>query len=111
MRRPGRQRARAGRLFIAPNLAAVAVFLLFPLAFSAYMSVQRWDLFGPPEFVGWANFRTLFTADPLFVIALRNTAVFTLGTVIPTVIIAVVVAAVLNQKLRGIGVFRTIAFM
>ncbi|BBY53454.1 sugar ABC transporter permease [Mycobacterium koreense] len=106
-----RRRARAGRLFIAPNLAAVAVFLIFPLGFSAYMSVQRWDLFNPPEFVGWENFRTLFTADPLFVIAVRNTVVFTLGTVIPTVVISVAVAAVLNRKLAGIGVFRTIVFM
>lgn len=111
MRTSGRQRARAGRLFIAPNLAAVAVFLLFPLAFSAFMSVQRWDLFSPPEFVGWANFRTLFTADPLFLIAVRNTAVFTVGTVVPTVVIALAVAAVLNRKLKGIGVFRTIVFM
>jgi len=106
-----RRRARAGRLFIAPNLAAVAVFLIFPLGFSAYMSVQRWDLFSPPEFVGWDNFRTLFTADPLFVIAVRNTVVFTLGTVIPTVVISVVVAAALNRRLAGIGVFRTIVFM
>lgn len=106
-----RRRARAGRLFIAPNLAAVAVFLIFPLGFSAYMSVQRWDLFNPPEFVGWENFRTLFTADPLFVIAVRNTVVFTLGTVIPTVVISVAVAAVLNRRLAGIGVFRTIVFM
>ncbi|ODR11400.1 ABC transporter permease [Mycolicibacillus koreensis] len=106
-----RRRARAGRLFIAPNLAAVAVFLIFPLGFSAYMSVQRWDLFNPPEFVGWENFRTLFTADPLFVIAVRNTVVFTLGTVIPTVVISVAVAAVLNRKLAGIRVFRTIVFM
>ncbi|MCV7313976.1 sugar ABC transporter permease [Mycolicibacillus parakoreensis] len=106
-----RRRARAGRWFIAPNLAAVAVFLIFPLGFSAYMSVQRWDLFSPPEYVGWDNFRTLFTADPLFVIAVRNTAVFTLGTVIPTVVISVVVAAALNRRLAGIGVFRTIVFM
>lgn len=107
----GRRQARAGRWFIAPNLAAVAVFTAFPLAFSLYMSVQRWDLFSPPAFVGWANFRELFTADPLFVIAVRNTVVFTAGTVIPTVLIAVVVAGLLNQKITGIGLFRTLAFL
>lgn len=106
-----RRRARAGRLFVVPNLAAVAVFMVFPLAFSLYMSVQRWDLFTPPKFVGWANFRDLFTTDPLFGIAVRNTAVFTLGTLIPTVVISLAVAGVLNLKLKGIGVFRTIAFL
>jgi multiple sugar transport system permease protein len=105
------RRARAGRLFVAPNLAAVAVFMVFPLGFSLYMSVQHWDLFTPPKFVGWANFRDLFTTDPLFLIAVRNTVVFTVGTLVPTVLVSLVVAGVLNQKLKGIGVFRTIVFL
>lgn len=42
---PWRRRAWAGRLFVAPNLVAVAVFMLFPLGFSLYMSFQRWDVF------------------------------------------------------------------
>jgi multiple sugar transport system permease protein len=108
---PSRRRARAGRLFVAPNLAAVAVFMLFPLGFSLYMSFQRWDVFRPPKFVGWANFEELFTSDPLFLIAIRNTTVFTLGTVVPTIVISLVVAAVLNRKVRGIGIFRTIVFL
>src|SRR5262245_40470649 len=104
-------RARAGRLFVAPNLIAIAVFMLFPLGFSLYMSFQTWDLFTTPEFVGVANFRHLATADPLFLVALRNTAIFTVGTLIPTVVIGLVVAAVLNRKITGIGVFRTVVFM
>src|SRR5699024_288423 len=99
------------RLFVAPNLAAVAVFMLFPLGFSLYMSVQQWDLFTPPKFVGWMNFRDLLTADPLFLIAVRNTVVFTVGTLVPTVLISLAVAGVLNRKLKGIGLFRTIAFL
>ena len=106
-----RRRARAGRLFVAPNLAAVAVFMFFPLGFSLYMSVQRWNLFTPPEFVGWDNFRNLLTADPLFLVAVRNTTVFAVGTLVPTVLISLAVAAVLNQKVKGVGVFRTIAFL
>jgi multiple sugar transport system permease protein len=109
--RPWRRRAWAGRLFVAPNLAAVSVFLLFPLGFSLYMSFQRWDVFNPPKFVGLTNFRELFTSDPLFLIAIRNTAIFTVGTVVPTVLISLVVAGVLNQKVKGIGIVRTIVFM
>ena len=106
-----RRRAWAGRIFVAPNLAALAVFMLFPLGFSLYMSFQRWDLFTPAKFIGMANFRTLFTADPLFLIALRNTVVFTVGTIVPTVLISLVVAALLNRKLKGIAVFRAIIFV
>ena len=106
-----RSRARAGRLFVAPNLAAVAVFMLFPLGFSLYMSLHQWDLFTGARYVGLANFRRLFTADPLFGIAVRNTVVFTIGTVLPTVLISLVIAAALNRKLKGIAIFRTAIFL
>lgn len=109
--RPWRRRAWAGRLFVAPNLAAVLLFMLFPLGFSLYMSLQRWDMFTPAKFVGLDNFRHLFTADPLFLIAMRNTVIYTLGTVFPTVLISLVVAGVLNRKVKGIGIFRTIVFL
>ncbi|MET8424007.1 sugar ABC transporter permease [Nocardia sp. NPDC004860] len=107
----GRRRARAGRLFVAPNLAAILVFMLFPLGFSLYLSFHSWDLFSPPRFVGVANYRRLFSADPLFYIALRNTAVFTILTLVPTVAVSLAVAGLLNRKLRGVGVFRTVAFL
>ena len=106
-----RRQATAGRMFIAPNLLAVAVFMLFPLGFSLYMAFQKWNLFNPAKFVGWANFHRLFTGDPLFAIALRNTVVFTVGTVVPTLAISLIVAATLNRKIKGIGVFRTILFL
>jgi multiple sugar transport system permease protein len=110
-RRFSKRRARAGRIFVAPNLTAVAVFMLFPLGFSLYMSVQNWDLFRPAKFVGLANYRSLFADDPLFEIALRNTVVYTVGTVVPTVFISLAVAGVLNRKIKGINIFRTIIFL
>jgi multiple sugar transport system permease protein len=110
-RRFSQRRARAGRMFVAPNLAAVAVFMLFPLGFSLYMSLQNWDLFRPAKFVGLANYRSLFTGDPLFIIALRNTVVYTVGTVVPTVLISLAVAGVLNRKVKGISIFRTVIFL
>jgi multiple sugar transport system permease protein len=110
-RRFSKRRARAGRMFVAPNLTAVAVFTLFPLGFSLYMSAQKWDLFRPAKFVGLANYHSLFADDPLFVIALRNTVVYTVGTVVPTVLISLAVAGVLNRKVKGISIFRTIIFL
>src|ERR1700722_16479763 len=110
-RRSAQRRARAGCMFVAPNLAAVAVFMLFPLGFSLYMSFQSGGLFPPGKFVGLANFHNLFTADPLFVIALRNTLVYIAGTIVPTVLISLAVAGMLNRKIKGISFFRTIAFL
>jgi multiple sugar transport system permease protein len=109
--RPSRRREWAGRFFVAPNLLAVSVFMLFPLGFSLYMSFQRWDVFNAPKFVGLRNFEQLFTSDPLFGIAIGNTVVFTVGTVLPTVLVSLVVAGVLNRKVKGIGIFRTIVFL
>ncbi|MFX0575805.1 carbohydrate ABC transporter permease [Nocardia nepalensis] len=106
-----RRRERAGWAFVTPNMAAVLVFLLFPLAVSLYLSLHSWDLFSAPRFVGLANYRRLLASDPLFLIALRNTAVFTVLTLVPTVVIGLAVAAVLDRKLAGIGIFRTIAFL
>jgi multiple sugar transport system permease protein len=106
-----KRRARAGRMFVAPNLTAVAVFMLFPLGFSLYMSAQNWDMFRPAKFVGLANYHSLFAEDPLFGIALRNTVLYTVGTVVPTVLISLAVAGVLNRKVKGISVFRTIIFL
>jgi multiple sugar transport system permease protein len=110
-RKFSKRRARAGRMFVAPNMAAVAVFMVFPLGFSLYMSFQNWDLFRPAKFVGLANYRSLFTGDPLFSIALRNSVVYTVGTVVPTVLISLAVAGVLNRKIKGINFFRTVIFL
>ncbi len=105
------RRARAGRVFVAPNLVALTVFMLFPLGFSLYMSLQKWDLFTAARFVGLKNFRTLFTADPLFLIALRNTVVFAVGTIVPTMLISLTLAALLNRKFKGVSLFRTVIFV
>jgi multiple sugar transport system permease protein len=110
-RRFSKRRARAGRMFVAPNMAAVTLFMFFPLGFSLYMSLQNWDLFRPAKFVGLANYRSLFRSDPLFVIALRNSVVYTVGTVVPTILISLAVAGVLNRKIKGIGIFRTVIFL
>src|ERR1700759_260599 len=110
-RRFSKRRARAGRMFVAPNLTAVGIFMLFPLGFALYRRGQNWDLFRPAKFVGLANYRSLFADDPLFEIALRNTVVYTVGTVVPTVAISLAVAGVLNRTIKGIAVFRTIIFL
>lgn len=106
-----RRKSTAGRIFIAPSLLSVTVFMLGPLAFSLYLSVHQWDMFSPPKYVGTANYRRLFTGDPLFLTAAKNTAVFTAVTVAATMAAAVLAAAALSATLRGIGIFRSIMFL
>lgn len=106
-----RTRASAGRRFIVPNLLAVLIFLLLPLAFSLYLSFQQWDLFHVPRFVGVSNYARLFTGDRMFYVALVNTVIFTIATVVPAVVISLAVAAGLNAKIKGIGFFRSVMFL
>ncbi|MDR0626138.1 MAG: sugar ABC transporter permease [Bifidobacteriaceae bacterium] len=93
-----------------PNLVAVAVFLAFPLIFSLYLSLTNWELLTPPTWAGLANYVDLF-ADPLFWTALWNTALFTIGSVVPIIVLSLLSALALNQKLFGIGFFRAVVFL
>src|SRR5258708_24992605 len=71
-----RRQATAGRMFIAPNLLAGAVFILFPLGFSLYIAFQKLKLFSPPQVVWWADFHPLVAGGPPFRIPLRHTLGF-----------------------------------
>ncbi len=97
-------------LLLAPFLLLFGVFCAYPLLVSLRLSTQQ--TFGPgtARQVGLDNFATL-SRDPLFWKALRNTVVFTLGTVIVQIPIALLLAILLNRPgLRGRAVLRLILF-
>ncbi|MFG1680099.1 carbohydrate ABC transporter permease [Nonomuraea sp. NPDC049269] len=92
-------------LFVAPFFVIFAVFGLFPLLYTAWVSLHDWDLAGDAGFVGLANYADLF-ADPDFWNAVVNTlGMFVLATV-PQLLLALVVASLLNQRLRALTFFR-----
>ena len=97
-------------LFILPNYLGVLVFLVFPVLFAFYLSFQSWNGLTAPIFVGLQNFAGLLR-DSVFWITLRNTAVYTLLTVPTGVVVSLGVAALLNQRVRGLTVFRTAMFI
>ncbi|MBO0701574.1 MAG: sugar ABC transporter permease [Candidatus Dormibacteraeota bacterium] len=97
-------------LFILPNYLGVLVFLVFPVLFAFYLSFQSWNGLTRPVFVGLQNFADLLR-DGVFWVTLRNTAVYTLLTVPTGVVISLGVAALLNQRVRGLTVFRTAMFI
>ena len=96
-----------GFAFILPNLIGYTVFVFVPVIFSFVLSVMSWDGSKKPmEFVGLANFADIF-GDKIFRGTLVHTVSYALMTVIPTLILALLLAVLLNNKLRGVAIFRT----
>ncbi|MCH7472486.1 sugar ABC transporter permease [bacterium] len=106
-----RGQAVAGFALISPALLHLAVFALWPLLYVLYMSFNRWPLLGDERyFIGIENYRILF-ADGAFWNAMLNSALFTIGTVPVSLILALALAALLAQPLRLRGLLRTLYFL
>lgn len=100
-----------GYLFIAPLFVGIFVFILFPIIASLVMSFTGWDLISPPEFVGLENYIQLLTTDKLFWTVLNNTIRFALYSLPPSVVIPLLLAVLLNRKIRGVTFFRAAFFL
>ncbi len=97
-------------LFLTPNLVLLLVFTYWPLLYSVYLSLMQWDLISPVKlYVGADNYRFLLQ-DSEFREVLRNTIVFTVGTVGGTVLLGLAFALLLDQPLRGIALARGVVF-
>jgi multiple sugar transport system permease protein len=113
-RHHGRRNLRA-YLFLAPFLVVFATFIVTPAVFGLYISVTNWSPFRKRiDFVGLANYIDLFTPGALasqnFWQSMGATGWFVLWSVPLLLIIPLLVSLLLNQKLRGMTVFRTIFF-
>jgi len=95
--------------FIAPNFIGFCVFTLIPIVFAFALAFLKWDGSNPIEFAGLSNFARL-ADDTFFKAALKNTILYCLGTVPLTMIASLALAIVLNQKVIGRGIFRTLSF-
>jgi len=105
-----RQRTTTAYLFLLPYLAIFILFLLLPAIAGFAISFTDWRILGEPNWVGLDNFATMFE-DKMFWQAFRNTLAFTAMTVPPLVIGGLGLAILLNQKLRGRIIARTVAFI
>ena len=100
----------AGWVFIVPALAGTFIFIIIPVICSFGLSFTKWDLLNPIEFVGLDNYIGIFT-EPLFYKILINTIVFAVSTSVFGVIIPLVLAAILNGKIRGSEFYKTAYFL
>ena len=94
--------------FMSPVLLIFSLFLFFPVLFAFFMSFHQWGMIGTPEFIGVENYVRLFK-DPLFWISIKNTLIFSLSVPLK-VAIALFIAVLLNQKIRGLGFYRAAFF-
>ncbi|WP_207311740.1 carbohydrate ABC transporter permease [Lentzea alba] len=97
-------------LAISPFFVIFAVFGLFPVLFSLYLAFHRWNGLGEMEFVGLDQFRFL-VEDSTFWLALRNTFVIWFLSTVPTLCLALVIAAMLNSTVRFTSVYRIAYFV
>ncbi len=95
--------------FIAPNFIGFCVFTLVPIIFAFALAFMEWDGSNPIQFAGLKNFIKLPT-DTFFIAALKNTVIYCIGTVPLTMVASLALAILLNQKIKGKGIFRTLAF-
>jgi multiple sugar transport system permease protein len=103
-----RVRATAvGYALLAPSLFGVVTFLLLPMLVVGWLSVHRWDLLGPVQYVGLNNWRSVLT-DPSFATSLVVTALFIVIVVPTQSLLGLAAAAMLARSLPGSGFFRTL---
>lgn len=112
--------AVAGYLFVMPNFIGFLIFTSLPVIASFFLSFVQWDLITPPKYVGFHNFINLlgfhreagriFANDPDFWKFIGNTFFLMLGIPI-NMAASLILALIMNKKLKGIVFFRTIYFL
>jgi len=105
-----RRDSLAGYLFIAPQLAGIIVFVLIPLGLVFWYSMHEWNVLAARfNFVGSKNYEQLL-ADTALLEVLGATGIFSAGLVVFNLSLALLLAVLLDQKLKGITVYRTLFF-
>ena len=97
-------------LFTLPFLIPLFIFWVIPLFGAGYISFTDWDMISPEmTFVGLSNYKELFT-NPDFYKALKNTLVFSLGVIIPTIVFGLGIALLFQKNFRGSSFYKFIIF-
>lgn len=97
-------------LFILPSLIGCIMFIIIPILASFSLSFTNWNLLSKPVFVGIFNYKELLSSSEFWQI-LSNTIIFGLATTVLGTLIPLVLASVLNNKIRGTEAYKTIYFL
>jgi multiple sugar transport system permease protein len=101
---------RAAYLFLLPWLLGLLLLLGIPVIASIFLSLTEWNLMNPPKWIGFENYRDMFS-DRDFYHSMGVTLRYLVMSVPVYLVAALALALLLNQKLRGMYIFRTVMFM
>lgn len=97
-------------VFILPAVIPLGVFWIWPMIKAIFMSFTDWDYMSSTyNMVGLNNYKALFS-DSAFYSALKNTFIFTLGTLVPTIVGGLAIAMVLKNNIKGSALYKAIIF-
>jgi len=109
--REERRNLRLGLLFVSPWIVGFLVFQFGPMLASLYYSLNDWDSFTPPKWVGLDNYKNLLFHDPIFWKSLWNTFYYAALSVPLGLAIGLWLANLLNKRIRGPKIFRTLIYL
>jgi len=101
---------RKAYLYIIPTYSILTIFIILPIFFAFFISFTKWNLLGSMRYVGIANYQKLFHSEEFWK-ALINTFYYTFITVPCALIIALILAMLLNTKIKGLAFYRAAYFM
>lgn len=105
-----RQEERWAYLFLLPQYLGLLCFVLGPVLVTLFLSFSEWNLVAPPRWIGLENYRVSFQAD-VFWQTWRNTIYYVVASVAGSIVFSLALALALNEKLRGITIYRGIYFL
>jgi multiple sugar transport system permease protein len=97
-------------LFTSPWIFGILAFIVYPTAASLYYSLSQYNLLQPPTFIGLGNYQQIL-GDPQMLTAIYNTAYYMVLWIPLNIALSIVVALLLNLKVRGIAVYRTLFYL
>lgn len=100
------KRNRQGYLYVLPWVVGVLCFQFGPIVLSFFLSFTKYSMFGTPDFIGIENYKSLFN-DVLFTTSTAVTFKYVFMSVPFKIIFALIVALIMNQKIRGVNFYRT----
>ncbi len=106
-----RKEERAAYLFLSPWLIGLAAFWVIPIVASILLSMTEYRIIRPPRWLGLENYREMLTSDRKFWVSIRVTLKYMVLSVPLYLVCGLLLSLLLNLKIRGINLFRTILFL
>jgi len=100
-----------GLAFISPWILGFLAFTIYPISSAIYYSFTNYDIVTAPRFIGLENFRVIFTEDARFPTSVYNTFYYATLAIPLSLLVSLLVAMLLNLKVRGMAFFRTVFYL